>query len=212
MANGGMDGGADRDELIQRLELIETMIAEGRRSTTRCGWIFLLWGLVALTAMGWRFFQPHSNWVGARAWPVCLIAGAILTCIGLALQKRESGRSTNVNCLNVGTVWFMMGIALACYIASAMVRGLTWQYSYIAALLIIVGLAHAISAAILRWRVQGAMAAVWWLGGIAVFRARSQGDVQVIMFIEMCLSMIAFGIYTMLLERRQGGWGPNRAA
>jgi len=202
MANGGVDGGADRDELIQRLELMETMIAEGRRSTTRCGWIFLLWGLVDLTAMSWRFFQPHSNWVGARAWPVCLIAGAVLTCIGLALQRRNPGRGMSTCRPNVGVVWFMMGIALACYIASAMVRGLTWQYSYIAALLIIIGLAHAISAAILRWRVQGVMAAVWWLGGIAVFRARSQSDVEVIMFVEMCLSMIAFGLYAMMLERR----------
>jgi hypothetical protein len=111
----------------------------------------------------------------------------------------------SVSCLNVELVWLMMGIALACYVASAMIRGLTWQYSYVAALLIIVGLAHAISAAILRWRVQGIMAAIWWLGGIAVFLARSQGDVEVIMFVEMCLSMIAFGLYTMWLESRGGG-------
>jgi hypothetical protein len=118
----------------------------------------------------------------------------------------------SVSCLNVELVWLMMGIALACYIASAMIRGLTWQYSYIAALLIIVGLAHAISAAILRWRVQGIMAAVWWLGGIAVFLARSQGDVQVIMFVEMCLSMIVFGLYAMWLEWKNGGHWVNRNA
>ena len=188
---------------------MESMIAEGRQSTCRCGWIFLLWGLVDLTAMGWRFLQPHSHWVGAWSWPVCLIAGAVITCIGLALQKRNPGHSSSMGRLNVELVWLMMGIALACYIASAMIRGLTWQYSYIAALLIIVGLAHAISAAILRWRVQGAMAAIWWLGGIAVFRARSQHDVEVIMFVEMCLSMIAFGLYTMWLERKYGGWVRN---
>jgi hypothetical protein len=210
--NSEPDGGTSRNDLVQRIELMESMIAEGRRSTTRCGWIFFLWGMVDLTAWCWQHFLPHSNFAGRWAWPVCLIAGAILTCIGLVLQKRRQSRSLTMKCLNVEGVWFMMGVALAIFITCAMVRGLTWQYSYIAGLLIIVGLAHAISAVILRWRVQGAMAAIWWLGGIATFCARSQRDVQLIMLVDMCLSMIAFGLYGMLLERRSGGGWANRAA
>ena len=213
MTNSEPDNsGTTRDDLLQRIELMEAMIAEGRRSTTRCGWIFLLWGLVDLTAWCWQYFLPHSNFAGHWAWPVCLIAGAILTCIGLALQKRQQRRGLSMKCLNVEGVWFMMGIALAIFITSAMVRGLTWQYSYIAGLLIVVGLAHAISAVILRWRVQGAMAAIWWLGAIATFCAHSQRDVQLILFVEMCLSMIAFGLYGMLLERRNGGGWANTTA
>jgi hypothetical protein len=204
MTNPEPDNGKTRADLVQRIELMEAMLAEGRRSTTRCGWIFLLWGLVDLAAMTWQFVQQRSDFAGRWAWPICLVAGAILTSIGLALQKRRQGRGLTMKCLNVEGVWFMMGIALAIFITAAMVRGLTWQYSYIAALLIIVGLAHAISAVILRWQVQGLVAATWWLGGIAVFFARSQSNVQLIMFIEMCLSMVLFGLYAMWLDGRDG--------
>jgi len=63
-------------------------------------------------------------------------------------------------------------------------------------------MAHAISAVILRWRAQAVMAAVWWAGGAAIFFVHSQSKVQCIMFVEMALSMIAFGLYAMVLERR----------
>jgi hypothetical protein len=200
------ENGTTRDDLVRRIELMEAMIAEGRRSTMRCGWIFVLWGLVDLAAWSWQHFLPKSHFAGGWAWPVCLIAGAILTCIGLALQKRRRGRGLSMKCLNVEGVWFMMGVALAIFITGAMVRHLTWQYSYIAALLIIVGLAHAISAMLLRWYVQGVVAAIWWAGAVAAFCARSQRDVQLIMLLEMCLGMVLFGLYTMWLERRDGGW------
>jgi hypothetical protein len=103
----------------------------------------------------------------------------------------------------------MMGISLAIYITGAMVRHLTWQYSYVAALLIIIGMAHGISAVILRWRVQGVVAAIWWAGGIAAFCVRSNAGVQRIMFLEMVFGMILFGLYAMALERKSGGGRAN---
>jgi hypothetical protein len=36
--------------------------------------------------------------------------------------------------------------------------------------------------------------------------------VQYIMLLEMCLGMIAFGVYAMLLERRDGGTGVSNNA
>jgi hypothetical protein len=198
------DGGATRDDLVRRLELMEAMIAEGRGMTARYGWIFVLWGLVDFVAMGWRYFEPQSHWVGMWAWPVCLVAGAVITCVGLALQKRAPGRGVNTQCRSVEGVWAMMGGALAIYVAGAMARHLTWQYSYVAGLLVIVGMAHGISAVILRWRVQAVVAAIWWLGGIAVFCVRSQHDIEIIMLVEMCFGMIAFGLYVMMRERRHG--------
>jgi hypothetical protein len=205
MTNPEPDNGITRNDLLQRLELMETMIAEGRRFTARCGWIFVLWGLVDLAAMTWLYLKPHSNWAGLHAWPVCLIAGVILTAIGRSLQRREQAPGKSVQCRSVEAVWSMMGVALAILITGAMVRHLTWQYSYLAGLLIIIGMAHAISAMILRWRLQGIVAAVWWVGGMAMFFARGMRDVNIIMFVEMCLGMVLFGLYAMMLERRNGG-------
>jgi len=205
MTNPDPESGATRDDLLQRIELMECMIAEGRQSTMRCGWIFVLWGLVDLTAWSWQHFLPNSHFAGPWAWPICLVAGAILTVAGVALQKGRVTAYGSMQCRNIGVLWSMMGVALAIYVACAMVRHLTWQYSYIAALLIIVGLTHAISAMLLRWPVQGVVAAIWWAGAVAAFCARSQKDVQLIMLLEMCLGMIAFGLYAMWLERRNGG-------
>ena len=202
MTNLENESGATRDELLQRIELMEAMIAEGRRSTMRSGWIFLLWGLVDVAAVTWRFFQPDSHWVGNWDWPICLSAGVVLTFVGRAMQNNGRGLKKSMRGRTVEAVWAMMAIALAIFIATAMVRHLTWQYSYVSGLLIIVGLAHAISARILRWPAQGVVAAIWWLGGIAVFFSRGPADVTAIMFSEMCLGMILFGLYVMILERR----------
>ena len=140
MTNPDPESGATRDDLLQRIELMECMIAEGRQSTMRCGWIFVLWGLVDLTAWSWQHFLPNSHFAGPWAWPICLVAGAILTVAGVALQKGRVTAYGSMQCRNIGVLWSMMGVALAIYVAGAMARHLTWQYSYIAALLIIVGL------------------------------------------------------------------------
>jgi len=205
MGDKETEGGATREEIVQRVELMESMIAEGRRFTMRCGWIFVLWGVVDLAAMSWRYYQPNSLWVGEWAWPICLAAGVVLTFLGRALQGRQQGCSKGLRWRSVEAVWGMMGITLAIYITGAMVRHLTWQYSYIAALLIIIGMAHGISAVILRWRVQGVVAAIWWGGGIAAFCVRSNGGVERIMFLEMVFGMILFGLYAVVLERMGRG-------
>jgi fatty acid desaturase len=208
MENVETDSGATRNDLLQRIELMEEMIVEGRRSTTRLAWICVLWGVVDLVAMGWRFLQPSSHWVGMWAWPICLIAGALLTVIGLTVQKQrqelgpDRGKSTQMPSRSVEAVWAMMGVALAIYIGSAMVSHFSWQVSYIAGILMMVGMAHAISAVILRWRVQGVVAAIWWAGGVAMFFDPPMRIVNLIMLLEMCLGMIAFGLYAMMRERR----------
>jgi hypothetical protein len=199
MTNPDPENGATRDDLIKRLELMEAMIAEGRQTTMRHGWIFVLWGLVDLAGMGWQQLPRHTDWV----WPVCLAVGFTLQAIGIALQKRgKSSLGKGMQCRSVEAVWSMMGVAMVLYVGAALVTHFAWQYSYLAALLTIIGLAHAISAVILRWRVQGIVAAIWWAGAIAVFAFNSYRAANIIFLIEMCLGMLLFGLYVMMLERR----------
>ena len=40
-------------ELKDRLSLIETMIAEGRRTTSSWGWTFVFWGVAYYVAIAW---------------------------------------------------------------------------------------------------------------------------------------------------------------
>jgi hypothetical protein len=201
MTNSEPGNGKNRDELVQRLELMEAMIAEGRRSTTRCGWIFVLWGVVDIAGMVWEWVRS-SYWI----WPTVLATGFAVMFLIQALQKKKpaSVRCATMEGRTVNAIWSMMGLAVTLFVAGGMIRHLTWQYSYIAAIFMLVGLAHAISAMVLRWRVQGVVAALWWAGGIAMFFAHSSNQIFVIFPLEMFFGMILFGLYAMWLDGRDG--------
>ena len=68
MTNLEQGNGTSRDDLLQRLALMETMIAEGRRNTGRFGWVFILWGfgvpqrdrrVLSLAAVVLGLAHPH---------------------------------------------------------------------------------------------------------------------------------------------------------
>ena len=197
------EDGTTRDELVQRVALMEAMIAEGRQYTGRNAWIFVLWGLVDLTAWAWQNYVPVFG--GRWAWPICLPAGVVLTLAGKMLQKSDRGYSRSGVCSRVMGVWGMMGLAMGIYVASAILTHFSWQYSYIAGLLMMLGMAHAISAMFLRWRMQGWVAAVYWAGGVAIFVCNSWKATNAIMLIEMGVVMVLFGLYAMGREPKRSG-------
>ena len=55
-----MTGNAEELELKDRLNLIETMIAEGRRTTESWGWTFVLWGVAYYIAIAWAILGKPS--------------------------------------------------------------------------------------------------------------------------------------------------------
>jgi len=209
MAEFEQEDGVTRDELVQRVELMERLITEGRQYTGRNAWIFVLWGLVDLTAWAWQNYSPHFG--GPWAWPICLSAGVVLTLAGKMIQKSGKGYSSNDLCGRVMGVWGMMGLAMGIYIASAMLTGFSWQYSYIAGLLMMLGMAHAINASLLRWWMQGLVAAVYWAGGVAIFVCNSWKATNFIMLIEMGVVMVMFGLYAMWKEPNGSGCKGGRA-
>jgi hypothetical protein len=101
----------------------------------------------------------------------------------------------------------MMGLATTLYVAAGIYRHLTWQYSYLAAIFMLVGLAHAISARALRWKAQGVVAGLWWAGGLAMFCVHSPNAIFVVFPLEMFFGMIVFGLYAMWLDSRDGSTG-----
>lgn len=164
MTNAEMDNGATRDDLLQRVVLMESMIAEGRKSTARYGWIFVMWGLIYFAAMGWAVFLPFKDW----AWPVCVSIG-VLAGIVKGRRMRADGTVGNQRSRSIEAVWQAMTVAIVLYVIAAGVSGHGNQPAYYAAVFFFVGLAHGISARILRWGVQGLVAFIWWGCGSALF-------------------------------------------
>jgi hypothetical protein len=198
MSQAEPDNGTNRDELVQRLALMEAMIAEGRQTTARCGWIFVLWGLVDMTGMALEWMHPGHAWT----WPLVLTTGMVIQFAGFGLRRR-AGNECGVNTQSraISAIWGMMGTTLILYCFTAIFTHQAGGRGYLASIFMTIGLAHAASAIILRWPVQGAAALLFWMGGIACFFLSSNWFLA-IFCVEMLFGMVLFGLYGMYLDRR----------
>jgi hypothetical protein len=198
MTNFEPDNGTSRDELVQRVALMESMIAEGRRTTTRYGWMFLLWGLVYFTAMLWVIFLPFRNW----AWPVCVALALVIGAV-VKWRRRAAGGTESLRSRSIESVWKALGTTISLFVVVAIATHHFDASTYFGAILFFLGMAHATSALILRWGVQGVVAAIWWAGGVACFIFTTPAELATIFLTATFFGMILFGLYAMWLERRR---------
>jgi hypothetical protein len=207
MTQSDLDGGITRDDLLQRVALMEAMVGEGRRATTRSGWVFLMWGLIYFAAMGWMLFLPAA----AFAWPVCIVVGVAIV-IAVKTRQKRAGAVENTRSRSVEAVWIAMGTAVSLFVVMAIVTNRAGDATYVAAILFMVGMAHAASALMLRWVAQGLAAAVWWGCGIATFFLTTEVETISLFLAAAFFGMVLFGLYAMMLERRSGAAPVQRHA
>jgi hypothetical protein len=180
-------------DLKDRLSLIESMIAEGRRRTESWGWTFVLWGIAYYVAIAWSAWG-HSSW----AWPVTMIVAVIIT---IAVASRKSGNRPKTTIGRaVGSIWMALGISMFLLFAALGFSGrLTDQHIFLAVIAAIFGMANGASALILRWNVQFACAVVWWVAAVLTcFGSDTQS--LIVFLIALFLGQIVFGIYGMVAK------------
>jgi fatty acid desaturase len=190
-----MTTNAEEQELKDRLSLIETMIAEGRRSTESWGWTFVLWGVAYYVAIAWATWG-HS----ALAWPVTMIAAGVLTGI---FGSRSSGKNPETT---IGrammAIWLAMGISTFLIMLSLGLSGRSELHVAVAIIGAMLGAANAASSIILKWKMQFACAVVWWIAGVAgAFTSDTLTGIVFLAAIFFC--QIVFGIYGMIAEARE---------
>lgn len=188
-------------ELKDRLSLIESMIAEGRRRTESWGWTFVLWGVAYYVAMAWSAWG-HS----ASAWPVTVLIAVIIT-VGVASLHGGNHPETTLG-RAIGSIWIACGISMFLLFLSLGLNGrLTDPHLFMAVISAILGMANGASALLLRWKLQFACAAVWWAAAVATcFGSAAQSTIVFLVAIFLC--QIVFGIYGMVAKtqgQRQGG-------
>lgn len=183
-------------ELKGRLSLIESMIAEGRRTTESWGWTFVLWGVAYYVAIAWSAWGP-----GAWAWPVTVLIAMIITVV-VASSKAGNHPGTTLG-RAIGSIWIALAISMSLLFLALGVTGrLTDQHVFVAVVSAILGMANGASALILRWKVQLACAVVWWLAAVAAcYGTAAQSSIVFLVAIFLCL--ILFGVYGMLADARQ---------
>jgi len=199
-------------ELTERLELIESMIAEGRRSTTRWGWTIVLWGVAFYVAIAWSLglFGGPIWWQHYMAWPVTMVGAWLLTVI---LAKRMSQRNeTPVTTVKraIISIWTAMGIAMFALLLPLGLSGRSDQQVAIAVVTGLLGMANAASGLLLKWKAQFACAVAWWLAGMwSLFGTETQSVIAFLVGTFIC--QIVFGIYAMICESRERRRGAANA-
>jgi hypothetical protein len=193
----------EAQELKDRLSLIESMIAEGRRTTESWGWVFVLWGVAYYIAILWATLG-HTYW----AWPVTMTSGCVLTMfIGLRKGRKQPGTSIG---RAIAALWSAMGISMLLLFPALGISGRMDPHSFIAVIAAMLGATNAASSVILKWKAQFATAVVWWVAAVtACFGSELQ--LLIVFLAAIFLCQIVFGIYAMISESRQRQQGAVHA-
>ena len=190
-----MPNQSELNELNQRLNLIESMIAEGRQKTESYGWTFVLWGIAYYVAIAWATLG-HSS----LAWPVTMVAAGILT--GIIGARRASRQPETTIGRSIPAIWLGMGLALFVLCTSLASSHHLEQQVFIAVIMAMLGAANATSSIVLKWKAQFACALTWLAGSVAsCFGTVTQSSYAFLGAIFLC--QIVFGTYLMLSEARE---------
>ncbi|HEV2174515.1 MAG TPA: hypothetical protein VGR71_13155 [Nitrospira sp.] len=180
-------------DLKDRLTLIESMISEGRRTTERWCWTFVLWGMAFYVAIAWTAWG-HSAW----AWPVTMATAMVATVILASIKKGREASTTLGHA--VCSVWLALGVSMFVLLFSLGFAGkLTDPRLFIAVGSGMLGMANAASALILRWKVQFGCAVIWWAATVAACLV-TESQAAAIAIIAIFICQIAFGVYGMIRE------------
>jgi hypothetical protein len=190
-------------ELKERLILIESMIAEGRRGTKSYSWTFILWGLAYYVAIAWSTWGfGWAMWGhNVLAWPVTMACASVLTWVVALRKYKSSNRPSTTLVRAISSIWIAMGISMFTLLLSLGLSGRSDQQMFVAVIAAMLGTTNAASGMILRWKEQFACAVVWWLAAVvSCFGTVAQSAIAFLVAIFLC--QIVFGIYGMITEAR----------
>ncbi|MGA2909956.1 MAG: hypothetical protein ABSE36_19840 [Terracidiphilus sp.] len=195
---------AENQELTERLELIESMIAEGRRSTAKWAWTIVLWGVAFYVAIAWStgLFGGPIWGQHYMAWPVTMVGTWLLNVALLRRMHRSAKAPMTTVGRAVMSIWTAMGISMFALLLPLGLSGRADQQVCVAVVATLLGTANAASGILLKWPAQFGCAVVWWLASAAsLFGTVTQSTIAFLVAIFLC--QIAFGIYAMILESRE---------
>lgn len=193
---------AENQELRERLDLIQGMIAEGRRKTESWGWTFVLWGVAYYIAIAWSTLGQQLAVWGSRewAWPVTMFGAAGLTlAIAFGRGKKEPGTTIS---RAIGAVWSSVGISMLLIFPALGASQRLDQHSFVAIIAAMLAVANGASGMILKMKTQIACAIVWWITTVAACFG-SYAQVTAVFLVALFLCQIVFGIYAMICEARR---------
>ncbi len=192
-----------RARALGQLELIEQMILEGRRTTERWGWSFVVWGVGHSAALLW------SELAGAPwAWGVCMSTCGLVMAVASAV-RRKNREKRPAQSRALGAIWEAFAWSLGVAIVAAVVGGSRGYFEngvFYAQFFGLMGAANYASAVILRWPLQRILGIAWWGAALAALLAPPERVPWI--FLGMAVvGEIGFGAWLMVRERREEDLG-----
>lgn len=186
----------NREELVERLKLIESMMAEGRHMQESWGWTFVLWGVAYFVAFFWA-------WLGqfAYAWPVTMLAAGVVTSIVLRRRRRRGPVTTLGRAIS--SIWTAAGLSMFLVLCAMGYSPYASNgHAMIAAFAGMLGLTNAACGMTLRWKAQMLCALLWWATAVAACYC-ADALLLPILLIAVFFGQIVFGGAMVLAELRR---------
>jgi len=180
----------------QRLSMIESMIAEGRRTTESWGWTFVLWGVAYYIAIAWSTLAQFG-----LAWPITMVAACVLMAflIGRKRSRGGGGPVTTTIGRAIRSIWIASGISMFVLLDALGFSSRAEWHVAVAVAATLVGTANAASSLILKWKLQFACAVVWLAAAVvSCIGTVNQSSIAFLVAIFLC--QIVFGVYLMIRE------------
>jgi hypothetical protein len=192
----------EQHELKDRLELIEQMMAQGRRSTESWGWSFVLWGMAYFIATAWSSgIVPTPLWSRQfLAWPLTMIVAGVITYVAASRMAHTHPQTTLGR--SIGAVWSAMGISIFIILAALGLSGRYEIHVFLAIIGGMLGLANLASAILLKWKMQFACAIVW-LGSAVAGCFGTESQAGIVFLAATFFGLIVFGVYAMIRDARR---------
>jgi hypothetical protein len=134
-----------------------------------------------------------------------MIAATILT-IAIGSRKGKGQPGTTI-ARAIVSIWVSVGISMILIFPSLAISGRLDEHGFVAIVAGMLGVANGASAMILKWKMQGACAVIWWVTSVAAcFGTATQ--LTFVFLTALFLCQIVFGVYAMMMEsrrRREGG-------
>jgi hypothetical protein len=102
----------------------------------------------------------------------------------------------------LGMVWMAVGSGIFVFAFPAIYSGHFEAHAFMAAIEVMLGIAHVAAGSMLRWSTQIAVGVLWWVAAIATCFVPTGNDVAFIFLAAVLVCNIGFGTYLMIRESR----------
>jgi len=185
-----------QQELLERLQIIERIVEEGRSETSSWGWCLMLWGFGHAGAMIWTVLGRHDG----MPWWVLMSACGVLTLVGGAYVRRAEGHVTTSGRATAG-IWLSLAVSMFLLFAlGGNYRGVAPRL-LVAAFCVLLAMANFASGHLLRWTAQRLNGMFLWTCTVAALLAPDVTTLFWIFMFAVVVGEIGFGLYLIMLER-----------